>query len=43
MARELDGDHEGALADLRAALAMEPDPKRRQHIQGLLRLLETPR
>ena len=43
IARELDGDHDGALADLRAALTMEPDSARREHIQGLLRLLESPR
>jgi tetratricopeptide (TPR) repeat protein len=43
ISRELDGDHDGALADLRAALTMEPDAARRQHIQGLLRLLESPR
>jgi len=43
ISRELDGDHDGALADLRVALTMEPDPARREHIQGLLRLLESPR
>ncbi|PYM24846.1 MAG: hypothetical protein DMD78_07905 [Candidatus Rokuibacteriota bacterium] len=43
IARELDGDHDGALADLRAALTMESDTARREHIQGLLRLLESPR
>lgn len=43
ISRELDGDHEGALTDLRTALTMERDPTRREHIQGLLRLLETPR
>ena len=43
ISRELDGDHDGALADLRTALTMEPDPARREHIQGLLRLLESPR
>jgi tetratricopeptide (TPR) repeat protein len=43
ISRELDGDHEGALADLRTALTLEPDPARREHMQGLLRLLETSR
>ena len=43
ISRELDGDHDGALADLRSALTIEPDPSRRDHLQGLLRLLETPR
>jgi tetratricopeptide (TPR) repeat protein len=43
MSRELDGDHAGALADLRAALATEPDPARRDHLKNLLRLLETSR
>jgi tetratricopeptide (TPR) repeat protein len=43
ISRELDGDHDGALADLRTALTKEPDPARRDHIQGLLRLLESPR
>ena len=43
ISRELDGDHDGALADLRTALSMEPDPARRENIQGLLRLLESPR
>jgi tetratricopeptide (TPR) repeat protein len=37
--RELKGDRPGALADLRAALAAEPDPERRQGIENLLRLL----
>ena len=43
ISRELDGDHAGALADLRTALSMEPDAARRENLQGLLRLLETPR
>jgi tetratricopeptide (TPR) repeat protein len=38
--RELSGDRPGALADLRAALALESDPDRRVGIQNLLRLLE---
>ena len=43
ISRELDGDHEGALADLRSAATMESDPARREHIQGLIRLLESSR
>jgi tetratricopeptide (TPR) repeat protein len=43
ISRELDGDHEGALQDLRAALAIEQDQARRVSIETLLRLLETPR
>lgn len=38
--RELSGDHDGALADLRAALAAEGDPQRRQGLEALLQLLE---
>jgi tetratricopeptide (TPR) repeat protein len=41
--RHLDGDHEGALQDLRAALALEQDPARRSSIENLLRTLESPR
>jgi tetratricopeptide (TPR) repeat protein len=41
--RELDGDHEGAMQDLRAALALEPDPTRQVSIVRLMRLLETSR
>jgi tetratricopeptide (TPR) repeat protein len=41
--RELDGDHAGALADLQAAVALEPDTARREAIARLIRLLETPR
>lgn len=41
--REIDGDHAGALSDLRAALAMEGDPGRRASIEHLLRLLESSR
>jgi tetratricopeptide (TPR) repeat protein len=37
--RELKGDRPGAIADLRAALAVEPDPERRQGIENLLQLL----
>jgi hypothetical protein len=43
ISRELDGDHAGALADLRAAIAMEPDVRRRDAMANLLRLLDTPR
>jgi tetratricopeptide (TPR) repeat protein len=43
ISRELDGDRAGALVDLRAAIAMETDPRRRQSMANLLRLLETPR
>ncbi|HTO13621.1 MAG TPA: hypothetical protein VMQ51_18765 [Candidatus Binatia bacterium] len=43
ISRELAGDHDGALADLRTALSMESDPARREQIQGLIRLLESPR
>jgi Tfp pilus assembly protein PilF len=41
--RELDGDRAGALADLRTALALEPDAGRRAALTRLIRLLETPR
>jgi tetratricopeptide (TPR) repeat protein len=41
--RELDGDHAGAMQDLRAALALEPDAARRVSIVRLMRLLEAPR
>jgi len=43
ISRELDGDHAGAVADLRAAIAMEPDVRRRNAMANLLRLLDTPR
>jgi tetratricopeptide (TPR) repeat protein len=43
MGREIDGDHAGALEDLRAALALEPDAARRVSIARLIQLLETPR
>jgi tetratricopeptide (TPR) repeat protein len=43
ISREVDGDHEGALTDLRAALAIEPDPARRQSLEALLRKLEASR
>jgi tetratricopeptide (TPR) repeat protein len=40
--RELKGDRLGAIADLRAALAAETDPERRQGLRNLLELLGTP-
>jgi tetratricopeptide (TPR) repeat protein len=40
--RELKGDRQGAIADLRAALAAETDPERRQGLRNLLQLLGTP-
>lgn len=40
MGRELDGDHDGALMDLRAARAAERDPGRRAAMDNLLRKLE---
>jgi tetratricopeptide (TPR) repeat protein len=41
--RELDGDHGGAMQDLRAALALEPDAGRQASIVRLMRLLDAPR
>jgi len=41
--RELDGDHAGAMQDLKTALTLEPDAARRAGIANLLRLLDTPR
>jgi tetratricopeptide (TPR) repeat protein len=38
--RELKGDRPGAITDLRAALAAETDPDRRQGIRNLLQLLD---
>jgi tetratricopeptide (TPR) repeat protein len=43
ISRELDGDRAGALADLRTAVALEPDTARREAIARLIRLLDTPR
>jgi tetratricopeptide (TPR) repeat protein len=40
ISREVDGDHDGALRDLRAALAAEPDPERHRSLEQLLRKLE---
>jgi hypothetical protein len=41
--RELDGDHAGAMQDLKSALMLEPDPARRASIANLIRLLDRPR
>jgi tetratricopeptide (TPR) repeat protein len=41
VARELDGDHLSAIADLRAAHAKETDPARQAQIADLLKRLET--
>ena len=38
--RDLDGDRAGAIGDLRAAIAIEPDPARRASIERVLRALE---
>jgi tetratricopeptide (TPR) repeat protein len=43
VAREIDGDHEGARADLGTALALETDVARREAIERLLRFLDTAR
>jgi tetratricopeptide (TPR) repeat protein len=43
ISRELDGDRAGALQDLHAAVALEPDTARREAITRLIRLLDTPR
>jgi tetratricopeptide (TPR) repeat protein len=43
MSRELDGDHLGALADLRTAIGRETDPTRRANLERLLRALDMPR
>lgn len=43
VSRELDGDRAGAIADLRAALELEPDPGRRDAITGLIGYLESGR
>jgi hypothetical protein len=36
----VDGDHEGALNDLREALVVEKDPARRASLENLLHKLE---
>src|SRR5882762_6898999 len=41
--RELDGDHTGAMQDLKTAMQLEPDASRRASIANLIRLLDTPR
>src|SRR5262245_27322103 len=38
--RELAGDHDGALADLKSAIAVETDPDRRAALEDLLRMWE---
>jgi tetratricopeptide (TPR) repeat protein len=43
ISRELDGDHAGALQDLNAAQALEPNAARREAIARLIRLLEPSR
>ena len=43
MTREVDGDRQGAMADLRAAAAAETDPDRRTRIDRLLRALDASR
>jgi tetratricopeptide (TPR) repeat protein len=43
ISRELDGDHAAAMQDLSAALAIEPDPARREAIDSLIRRLDPPR
>lgn len=43
ISRELDGDHAGAMQDLNAAVAIEPDTARREAIIKIIRLLDTPR
>ena len=43
LTRELQGDHAGALEDLRAAIATETDPERLLGLRNLLLLLENPR
>ena len=43
IAREIDGDREGARTDLEAALALETDAARRAALERLLRFLDAPR
>ena len=43
LTRELQGDHAGALEDLRAAIAQETDPTRVVGLENLLLLLESSR
>ena len=42
LSRAIDGDRAGAVADLRAALALERDPLRRARIEALLNALLPP-
>ncbi len=39
--RELDGDHTGAMQDLKTAMQIEPDASRRASLANLIRLLDT--
>jgi len=41
--RQLDGDHAGAMQDLRTAMTLEPDAGRRALLADLIRRLDTPR
>jgi hypothetical protein len=41
--RDLQGDHIGAVQDMRTAVAAEQDPGRRATLESLLRLLESSR
>ena len=41
--RELDGDHTGAMQDLKTAMQLEPDASRRASLANLIRLLDTSR
>ena len=43
ISRELDGDHAGAMRDLNAAVAIEPETARREAIIRLMRVLDAPR
>ena len=43
LTRELQGDHAGALEDLRAAIVRETDPERLTGLRNLLLLLESQR
>jgi len=43
IAREIDGDREGARTDLEAAFALETDAARRAALERLLRFLDAPR
>jgi len=41
--RELDGDHAGAMQDLKTAMQLEQDASRRESLANLMKLLDTPR